>query len=171
MTTTNPAEEFMRSLDSIRQTLNNLDGRVANVTGSDYERKAARRSASLLSRYLRLNEIQLLHSPLHETATYLVEMVNNALLKSEITTGEADDLDQADIIVSANDTEGNHTYLVAEASITIDDSDIDRAHRRALILQNVAGRPVIPAVIGANASDANRQRAADVNVAILILQA
>ena len=86
-------------LNSIQQTLNTLDGRVANTTGSDYERSATRRVPSLLSRYLRLSRIQALHSPLQETAPFLVEMINNALTAHDITDSEADDLEQADIIV------------------------------------------------------------------------
>ena len=162
--------ENTEQLNSIQQTLNTLDGRVANITGSDYERRATRRVSSLLSRYLRLSRIQALHSPLQETAPFLVGMINNALTAHDITNSEADDLEQADIIVSANNAAGDRTYLVAEASVTIDDTDIDRAHRRAQILQSFAGRPVIPAVIGATASDANRQRATDANVHILTLQ-
>ena len=152
--------ENTEQLNSIQQTLNTLDGRVANITGSDYERRATRRAPSLLSRYLRLSRIQTLHSPLQETAPFLVEMINKALTAHDITDHEADDLEQADIIVYAHNADGTHTYLVAEASVTIDDTDIDRAHRRAQILQSFAGRPVIRAVIGATASDANRQRAA-----------
>ena len=162
--------ENTEQLNSIQQTLNTLDGRVANITGSDYERSATRRVPSLLSRYLRLSRIQALHSPLQETAPFLVEMINKALTAHDVTDHEADDLEQADIIVYAHNAEGAHTYLVAEASVTIDDIDIDRAHRRAQMLQSIAGRPVIPAVIGATASDANRQRAADANVHILTLQ-
>ena len=161
--------ENTEQLNSIQQTLNTLDGRVANITGSDYERRATSRVPSLLSRYLRLSRIQALHSPLQETAPFLVGMINNALTAHDITDSEADDL-EADIIVSANNAAGDRTYLVAEASVTIDDTDIDRAHRRARILQSFAGRPVIPAVIGATASDANRQRATDANVHILTLQ-
>ena len=162
--------ENTEQLTSIQQTLNTLDGRVANVTGSDYERRATRRVPSLLSRYLRLSRIQALHSPLQETAPFLVEMINNALTAQHITDHEADDLEQADIIVSANNADGDRTYLVAEASVTTDDTDIDRAHRRAGILQSFAGRRVIPAAIGATASDANRQRPTDANVHILTLQ-
>ena len=97
-------------------------------------------------------------------------MINNALTAHDITDSEADDLGQTNIIVSANNDAGDRTYLVAEASVTIDDTDIDRAHRRAGILQSSARRPVIPAVIGDTASDDNRQRAADANVHILTLQ-
>ena len=162
--------ENTEQLNSIQQTLNTLDGRVANTTGSDYERRATRCVPSLLSRYLRLSRIQALHSSLQETAPFLVEMINKALTAHDITDHEADDLEQAGIIVSAHNVDGAHTYLVTEASVTIDDTDIDRAHRRAQMLQSFAGRLVIPAVIGATPSDANRQRAADANVHILTLQ-
>ena len=162
--------ENTEQLNSIQRTLNTLDGRIANITGSDYQRRATRRMPSLLSRHLRLSRIQALHSPLQKTAPYLDEMINNALTTHQITDSEADDLEQADIIVLANNAAGDRTYLVAEASVTIDDADIDRAHRRAGILQNFTRRPVISAVIGTTASDANRQRATDANVHILTLQ-
>ena len=80
--------ENTEQLNSIQQTLNTLDGRVANTTGSDYERRATRRVPSLLSRYLRLSRIQALHSPLQETAPFLVEMINNALTAHDITDSE-----------------------------------------------------------------------------------
>ena len=105
--------ENTEQLNSIQQTLNTLDSRVANITGSDYERSATRRVPSLLSRYLRLSRIQALHSPLQETAPFLVEMINKALTAHDITDHEADDLEQADIIVYAHNAEGAHTYLVA----------------------------------------------------------
>ena len=70
--------ENTEQLTSIQQTLNTLDGRVANVTGSDYERRTTRRVPSLLSRYLRLSRIHALYSPLQENASFLVEMINNA---------------------------------------------------------------------------------------------
>ena len=85
--------EDTRQLTSIRQTLNTLDGRVSHTIGPDYERNAARRAPRLLSRYLRLSRIQVLHSPLQETAPYLVEMIDNALQSHEITDDEADDLE------------------------------------------------------------------------------
>ena len=169
--------ENTEQLNSIRQTLDrldgkvgSLDGRVSNITGSDYERKATRRTPNLLSRYLHLGQIQVIHSPLQETAPYLVQVVNDAMEADTITAEQADDLDQADIIVLAKDPDNKPTHLVAEASVTIDETDIDRAYQRARMLQRITESPAIAAVIGTAISDANRQRAADTNVVILTLR-
>ena len=157
-------------LESLEGRLNTLDGRVANITGSDYERRATRRVPSLLSRYLRLSRIQALHSPLQETAPFLVEMINNALTAHDITDSEANDLEEADIIVSANNAAGDSTYLVAEVSITIHDHDVDRARERADILAKVAVAEVRAAVIGTDISEANRERAESSNVGVLMFE-
>ena len=150
--------------------VNNVDGRVANLTGTDYERKAARRIQSLLSRYMRLTRIQVLHSPAHETADYLVSTLNGAMDTGRVSAEEADDLEQADIIVMTDDPEGSKRYIVAEASVTINDSDVDRADRRAHTLATATGTPTTAAVIGSAISDTNRRRAGESNVIILTLQ-
>ena len=167
---TEQLNSIRQTLDSLDSRVDSLDGRVSNITGSDYERKATRRTSNLLSRYLRLEQIQVIHSPLQETASYLVQVVNDALKADTITTEQADDLDQADIIVLAKDPDGKPTHLVAEASVTIDESDIDRAYQRAQVLQRITESPAIAAVIGTAISDANRQRAAGTNVVILTLR-
>ena len=167
-------ENWLDSIDGhmaqLISQVNNVDGRVANLTGTDYERKAARRIQSLLSRYMRLTRIQVLHSPAHETADYLVSTLNGAMDTGRVSAEEADDLEQADIIVMTDDPDGSKRYIVAEASVTINDSDVDRADRRAHTLATATGTPTTAAVIGSAISDTNRRRAGESNVIILTLQ-
>ena len=98
--------------DSIDSRLDMIDRLLDSIESSNYERMAARRAKSILSRYLHLSQIELLQSPLHESAPHLVEIVNDALRTHKLMASEADDLDEAGIIVSANDHEGNHVQIV-----------------------------------------------------------
>ena len=147
-----------------------IDRQLDSIESSDYERLATRRAKSILSRYLRLSQIELLQSPLHETAPHLAHVVNTALREHDLMASEADDLDEAGIIVSANDQDGNRMYLVAEISPTISDSDIEDARRRARIVQRITRTPSTAAVIETAAPDERRQRAEADGVVMLTLQ-
>ena len=61
---------------------------------------------------------------------------------------EADDLVMADVIVRATGQDGAAVYVVAEISITVQEQDRVRAHRRAALLEKATGVTTIPVVIG-----------------------
>ena len=63
---------------------------------------------------------------------------------------------------------GDDIYVVGEISITIDDSDVDRASDRARILRRASDTTTHAAVIGTSISDANRERAGNSGVTVII---
>ena len=74
--------------------------------------------------------------------------VDEAAQRGDITWEEADDLVMADVVVSGTDQDGAQRYVLAEISITVQERDRVRAHRRAKLLERTTGVATIPVVIG-----------------------
>ena len=73
---------------------------------------------------------------------------DQAAERGDITWDEADDIVKADVIVGATDQDGAQRYVLAEISITVQERDRVRAHRRAALLEKATGVTTIPVVIG-----------------------
>ena len=136
-----------------------MEGQLSNLTGTAYERKVARRAASAVRRYLDVRDAELVYSLANPENPRLSNLLFQATETRLISDEQANDLEDADLILMGRSSDGEPTYVVAEVSITIDDSDVDRAARRARTLQTASGIPTQAAVIGTTISDANRQRA------------
>ena len=65
--------------------------------------------------------------------------------------------------------DGAGGYCLAEVSVTLDDSDITRARRRADLLAQAAAVPVQAFVIGTQILDTSRNTAAAQQVTVCIL--
>ena len=146
-----------------------MQGQLNNLTGSDYERQAVRRAPRLVRRYLGVQSAEVLVAINRQNGRAITDLINDAALTGTITEEDADDLDRADIIMRGSSPDGDGVYVVAEVSITIDETDVDRANQRARILHNASGAMAHAAVIGTSISDANRERAHSSNVAVITL--
>ena len=146
-----------------------LEGRIGDVAGTAYERRIVKHSRNVAARHLGIKRAKILHSinvAEHEALDSLIFTASEA---GSITDEQAYDLDLADIILVGTGVPGQTDYAVIEVSETIGDSDVDRAHERAAILARAVGEPVAAVVIGKAVSDANRQRAAQSGVAVIIM--
>ena len=123
----------------------------------------------LLARYLRLRHTQVLQAPNANTLAHLDDMVNGGVIAGTISDQQAQELERADIIVTTRDNEEQDIYVVIEASITVDDTDINRAHERALIMGRLTSIAARAAVVGQDISPANRQRAEGLGVTFMPL--
>ena len=146
-----------------------MQGQLNNLTGTDYERRAVRRAPRLVRRYLGVQNAEVLVAINRQNGRTITDLVNNAAMAGTITEDDADDLDRADIILQGNAPDGDGVYVVAEVSITIDETDVDRASQRARILHNASGATAHAAVIGTSISDANRERADSSRVTFITL--
>ena len=143
---------------------------MGNLTGTAYENRAARLAPRLLTRYLRMQNTQVLQAPNADTRPYLDRLVNQGVTDGRISDEEAQQLERADMIVTTTTTGDAQTaYVVIEASVTVDDTDIDRAHQRALIMALITDAPTQAAVIGQDISPTNRQRADELGVTFMPL--
>ena len=141
-----------------------LEGNMNRLIGSDYERKAARRASRLAQRNLSLRDLHVIYAITTPDSNRLPELLDQAVAAGRIDADEADDLENADVILAGPDH-----YVVAETSITVDRNDVMRARNRADLLARATATSVRATVIGAQALDAAVQDAAANDVAIMIL--
>ena len=156
-------------LDTLTGSVQRIEGTLGNLTGSAYENRAARIAPRLIARYLRMQQAQVLQAPNTSHSAHLDNMVNESVINGTITDQQAQELERADIIVMAKDNQDQTVYVVIEASVTVDDTDIDRAHERALIMGRLTSMATHAAVIGQDISPPNRQRAARLGVIFMPL--
>ena len=141
-----------------------LEGNVNRLIGSDYERKAARRASRLVQRNLSLQDLHVIYAITTPDSNRLSELLDRAVAAGRIDAAEADDLENADVILAGPDQ-----YVVAETSVTVDRNDVMRARTRADLLARATATSVRATVIGAQALDSAVQDAATNDVAIMIL--
>ena len=146
-----------------------LEGRIGDVAGTAYERRIAKHCRGIASRHLGIKHPKILHNINVTENEALDSLLDTASETGAITDEQAYDLDLADIIIAGVGAPGGADYAVIEVSETINDSDVDRAQERASILALAVGEPVVAAVIGKAVSDANRERAAQTNVTVIIM--
>ena len=146
-----------------------MEGQLGNLTGTSYERKIAKRAARTVRSYLDVRDAELVYSLANPENPHLSNLLYQATEARLISDEQANDLDDADLILLGQRPTNEPIYVVAEISITIDDSDVDRAARRARALQTASSIATQAVVIGTVISDANRQRAAQSGVAVIII--
>ena len=146
-----------------------MQGQLNNLTGTDYERKVARDSPRIVRRYMGIRNAQVVHSLNNFDSPHLSNLLEQATSSGIISDDEADDLARTDLILLGRSPDGGSIYIVAEVSITVDDSDIDRVAQRARALQTASSVATRAVVIGTAISDANRHRADAKEVAYIAM--
>ncbi len=146
-----------------------MEGQLNNLTGTDYERKVAKRAPRAARRYLGLQQASVVYGITVPDDNRIADLLRRATEAGTITDEQAEELERADLILSGVFSDDELSYAVAEVSVTIDEHDVDRARGRARILQDASRALAKAAVIGTTISDANRQRAEQDNVAVVIM--
>ena len=162
-------EQIDQRFERIEVRLNRVEGRLNSIFGSEYERKIARNSSRYLRQHANIRNARLLQAVTVPDNPHIPDLMADAVASGAISDDQADELDRADLVLLGETTEGQPTYAVAEVSATIDDHDVDRAGRRAAILRTASDVSATAIVIGAAISDANRQRAGNIGVTIVIV--
>ncbi len=162
-------KELKGDVATLKTGQNRMQGQLDNLIGTDYERKVARRIRRTAGRNLGIQNAQLVQSVAITDNPLITDLSDAAVRNGIITMNQADELEDADIVVKGADSDGDEAYAVAELSVTIHHDDIDRALDRAKILQQATDKASVPAVIGADISDENREYARSLDVAVIIL--
>ena len=156
--------ELKAGQDELRAGQRSMQGTLSRLDGRDYERKATRWSIRLAMRVLGAPAPQVIWSETNQDNTELSYLLNDAVNAGRITHNEASMIENADLVLS----DGAGGYCLAEVSITLDDSDITRARRRADLLAQATGAPAQPFVIGTQILDTSRDLAAAQQVTVCI---
>ena len=152
-------------LDRLESGQRSMQGDLNRLKGRDYERRVTRLAMSLAAHYLGAPDPQVVWSETNQDNTELSRLLRAAAKAGRITIDEAMMVENADIVLS----DGAGGYCLAEVSITLDDSDITRARRRADLLAQAVNAPAQAFVIGTQILDTSRDAAAAHQVAVCIL--
>ena len=152
-------------LDRLESGQRSMQGDLNRLKGRDYERRVTRLAMSLAAHYLGAPDPQVVWSETHQDNTELSRLLRAAARAGRITVDEAMMVENADIVLA----DGAGGYCLAEVSITLDDSDIIRARRRADLLAQAVNAPAQAFVIGTQILDTSRDAAAAHQVAVCIL--
>ncbi len=126
-----------------------LAGEVGNLTGSEYEKQAERLGPRRLRQQLGITGATVIHSVTNANQPHLTALLDQAMDQGILSLAETEDLEQADLVFQGQDPAGNLCQVLVEASITIQEQDVERARRRADLLARLNDAPTLPAVIGA----------------------
>ncbi len=121
------------------QRLDRLDQQVGDLRGSDLERRSRERAGAYFRQVVRRA------TPL--SSQQVVDLIDAPEAEANLTPEERDDILWADLVVHGRRrTDGNEVYLVVEVSAGLDPNDVERAVRRAGLLNRL--RPALAAVVG-----------------------
>ena len=115
-------------------------GDISRLAGKDYEALAARVARRRLRSVLGITDAQRIEN--------LPDVLEAAQFDGRITDQEAGAVELADLVLRGTDPDGEETFIVAEASVTVQAGDVARARRRAEIMQKATGISAVPVVIG-----------------------
>ena len=145
-----------------------MGGDLSRLTGRDYETYAARRAPLMAADLLKLDSIETLS--ITGKPRWIDDLALRAQLQSDITPAEALQLQATDLVLEGivlptnmrpsislepqatdpfSEGQGTKFYLLAEISMTIQESDLTRVTNRAAILQTVTGVRTQPLLTGA----------------------
>ena len=144
-------KEFLEHARNTNGELASLRGAVRQLQGTDYENHAANYAPRRLRTILELTQPKAIATPREKAGLH--EIADQAVADGLITNDEADDLLLADAAFAGVNPAGETVQVVAEASITAQAKDCDRAVRRAKIMAKATGMPAVPVVISAGAED------------------
>ena len=98
-----------------------------------------------------LKNATLVHQVGQTSGNSIAQVLDKAVNDRSIafTDDDALNVELTDAIVAGQDQNGNDTYLLMEASVTVMEDDVDRARERADLLEKAAGTATQAVVIGA----------------------
>ena len=125
-----------------------MSSQLDNLTGTGLERQAPRLASRRVRQHLEVNRAELLLALTVPDHPAFRDLLNDAAAEGIISDQEADDLQQADLVLRGTTPNGVTTNVVTEVSVTIGTDDILRASQRAAIMAQASGQPTLAAVMG-----------------------
>ena len=144
---------------------------VANLKGSDMERRAQDNILNIAKDELGLTRGRVLMSCVREVDPQLLADAERAEAQGLVTEEEVDNLLVTDIIIRARRiSDKQYVYATIEVSRTIHDHDINRAYHRARTLAAITGAEVIAVAMG-GIIQPHQQALADAQGVLIVLPA
>ena len=143
-----------------------LEGRFGNVEGHQYEERAASRII-IRAHVMGIEYPQIALAQTGPVRQQFHDFMAAAMENGLVSYAEYEDLSETDLILRG----GNRRHAVVEISLGADEDDIDRAVRRAVILNKATGEPVTPVVVTPTPHPAFLQDAEEKNVRVMNIPA
>ena len=141
--------------------MNRMRGEIGYLAGSNFQRQAITVISRVARNYFGLQEATLVQqadaAANHPLSLVLNEAADNDSV--DFTDEDAIGVELADAVVFGRDQDGNDTYLLMEASVTVMDDDVERARERADLLERATGAPTKAVVVGAEITETATQLA------------
>ena len=162
--------ELQAGQAEIRAVQARMQGQLGNLLGDAYERRMIQSIAHTVYRALGMQRAKVLKGGEADDSELSAKVVD-AEMRGLITCEQGDDLFRADAVISGiHGADRSPLHAVAEISVTIGQSDIERAKERAAILSAVMGEPAKGLVIGDSISKPDRRRAERSEVAVELVR-
>ena len=162
--------EVDQRFDQMDDRLNHTNGRLDNMTGTNYEIKVEKNIRSVAPQQMGLRSVRVVHGTLSGMDSNLQHAIEQAADNGTVTWEEASALMAVDLIFEARTrTAGTPAHVTAEISITAGTQDVTRAKDRAQILEKVLGTEATPAVVCSRIEEHARGLAGRENVTVALL--
>ncbi len=149
------------------ERMGQLSGRISDLTGGRYEKRAAVVFQRRARRRFGLVTASLSHTAWGDVNSILSDAANS----NDISDDEFYDLNRVDMILTGQDESGDTVHVTVEMSITVESDDVLRSARRANILRKATGQIVHAAAIGEDAATNAMALAENRKVAVMIIPA
>ena len=134
----------------LQSSVNSMRGELGNVSGASFQRQAAKFADRIARREFQLDQREVVHYAEQVEGLKLRPILERAADDNSrpFADNDVDEVERADAVISGKTPEGTDAYLLVEASIMVDDEDVNRARKRADLLQNATGATAHAVVIG-----------------------
>lgn len=136
-----------------------MGGQLSNLTGSQYQRHVAEIGHRLVRREWGIQDAHLLEADSAPGKRMIIDITDAAEAAGRITVAESDEVILSDVIVVGVDEAGQPVQVLLEVSLTVQQSDTERAQARARILEKATGIRTLAGVVGETIPEEERTRA------------
>ncbi len=148
-----------------------LDDNLADLIGSELERRTHRNIRFIARNEMGLNQTQVLLSISHDLGEVVEHILENAESSGRITPEQTRDLLRTDLILRAHRiADGKIIYVVIEVSRTVNRRDITRARTRADTLAVATGTDTLAAAVGKVIQPPQRAMAETEQVQVILFE-
>ena len=159
-------------LVEVLETRKKIAGQLGYLTGAELEPEIVRILPSRLNRIYGLYRARVIRGRgvRSERADAFLDEVEDAKLAHAISDGQGERIEETDMIVRARRREGRETiYIAVEASATIRQRDVTRAHDAAVALRVAFGAESAAVAVGYGIRSEDRLRAENLGVEVIIM--
>ena len=154
-------ERLESDVAELKGRVGRLENDVAELKGDSFERKVREKAPSFLGKMIiKCNVVDV---------STLAEKLDDALYAGVITEEERGSALNIDVLAEGflREDREKKVLVAVEVSIKADRRDVERAKERSQILEKAFGLPVIPVVIGKAFTKGAKERAKELNVALI----